>query len=215
MSTETLSVAFPKAQTSLLKTRKFLGEFERRLDQGDSNDLATLEGKVAVLINQLQREVTMLQTMVKNEPRTRRAVWSDRVDHFVHETGSLRQAFEVCLQRNRSARGELMRGISGMRRRPDHEEMRMREAEALERSKNNINMMIGMTKGLVKSAKTQGTMLKRVRTTALNVASNLGLSSSIVRLIQRREAQDRLLVYIGMIVTLLIIGLVYYLVRIM
>lgn len=47
----------------------------------------------------------------------------------------------------------------------------------------------------------------------LDVASTLGLSRSIMRVIERRQFMDQLILYGGMFVTLLVIFLLWYYLR--
>lgn len=55
----------------------------------------------------------------------------------------------------------------------------------------------------------QGDRLKGVQRTLLTMASTLGLSDSVIKMISRREFMDRLLVFTLMILTLLVFFLCY------
>ena len=55
----------------------------------------------------------------------------------------------------------------------------------------------------------QGDRLKGVQRTLLTMASTLGLSDSVIKMISRREFMDRLLVFFLMLVTLLVFFLCY------
>ena len=55
----------------------------------------------------------------------------------------------------------------------------------------------------------QGDRLKGVQRTLLTMASTLGLSDSVIKMISRREFMDRLLVFALMILTLLVFFLCY------
>eukprot|EP00054_Salpingoeca_dolichothecata_P010548 m.58828 g.58828 ORF g.58828 m.58828 type:complete len:182 (+) comp19048_c0_seq7:101-646(+) len=56
----------------------------------------------------------------------------------------------------------------------------------------------------------QGRVLKRVRTSLLNVANTLGLSHSVMRYIENRGLQDKYIFFVGAFLTLLIMFLMYY-----
>lgn len=55
----------------------------------------------------------------------------------------------------------------------------------------------------------QREMLKRTRTRMLNFLNTLGLSNSVMNLIERRAYQDKFVLYGGMLVTISVMFLVY------
>lgn len=63
------------------------------------------------------------------------------------------------------------------------------------------------------SAREQGTLLKRARGGMLDIANSLGLSKLLATNISKREQEDRMIVYVGMVLTLLFLGLLYYIFR--
>lgn len=60
------------------------------------------------------------------------------------------------------------------------------------------------------SLKTQRSTLKSAHRKVLDVASSLGLSSNLMRLIERRTTADKILVYGGMVLVTLLVALIYW-----
>lgn len=52
-------------------------------------------------------------------------------------------------------------------------------------------------------------VLKRTKTRMLNFANTLGLSNTVLQLIERRTYQDKFILFGGMIVTIVIIFFIY------
>lgn len=59
----------------------------------------------------------------------------------------------------------------------------------------------------------QGLSMKGVRKKMLNFAQTLGVSNTVMRLIERRTTQDKYILFGGMIVTLIIMFLLYKLLK--
>lgn len=60
------------------------------------------------------------------------------------------------------------------------------------------------------SLKTQRSTLKSAHRKVLDVASSLGLSANLMRLIERRTTADKILVYGGMVLVTLLVALIYW-----
>ena len=56
----------------------------------------------------------------------------------------------------------------------------------------------------------QVTWLQNAHRRVLDMTNTLGLSNTVMRMIEGRSRQDRIIMLLGMIVTLLIMALVYY-----
>ena len=67
--------------------------------------------------------------------------------------------------------------------------------------------MIAHGENTLLNLKEQNSMLKTIKTKMLNVTNSLGLSNSLIRLIERRNANDKYVLYGGMLITLFIMFL--------
>lgn len=73
--------------------------------------------------------------------------------------------------------------------------------------------MINHSENLLDNLKSQSISLKDVKRKILNVSNTLGLSNTLLRMIERRSASDKVILYGGMVITCIIMFLtIYYLV---
>lgn len=67
--------------------------------------------------------------------------------------------------------------------------------------------MIDHGENLLGNVKIQNSTLKEVKRKILSVSNTLGLSNTLIRMIERRSASDKYILYGGMIITCIIMFL--------
>jgi hypothetical protein len=87
------------------------------------------------------------------------------------------------------------------------------ERRALQSSSGMVDELAAFGEGVLASLREQRGMLKGAHRRVLDVGATLGLSSTLMRVIERRTAGDRIIVYGGMGVVLLLLGLAVWLTR--
>lgn len=73
-----------------------------------------------------------------------------------------------------------------------------------------VDDMLSTGGNILTSLRNQREMLKGARNKMVSIGNTLGLSDHTMRLIERRLSEDKYVMFAGMFVTLLIIGLVIY-----
>jgi Golgi SNAP receptor complex protein 2 len=92
----------------------------------------------------------------------------------------------------------------------DQEDYYYKQQEnSLKRSINQVDQYIEMGTESLYKLKQQGGALKNARRKMLDVANTLGLSSSTIRWIEKRTAEDQYIFWVGAIVTIIIMYFVY------
>lgn len=76
-------------------------------------------------------------------------------------------------------------------------------------SNREMDYMIMSGHGVLENLKSQRLTLKGAQRKILDLANTLGLSNTVMRLIERRTYQDKFILYGGMIVTLIIMFLIW------
>lgn len=76
-------------------------------------------------------------------------------------------------------------------------------------SNREMDSMIMSGHGVLENLKSQRLTLKGAQRKILDLANTLGLSNTVMRLIERRTYQDKFILYGGMIVTLIIMFLIW------
>lgn len=85
------------------------------------------------------------------------------------------------------------------------------EGQALQRSHRVVDELIELGSTIKSTLMQQRITLKAIRRKVLDLATTLGVSHSVIRMIEQRNFIDKIIVYTGMIFTLLLLAfLVYY-----
>jgi len=87
------------------------------------------------------------------------------------------------------------------------------ERSSLTVSHAMIDEFTSMAGNVLGSLRAQRGVLKSAHKKALDVATTLGMSSSLIRFIERRTLGDRIIVYGGMVVIMMLVVIVWWLVR--
>lgn len=111
-----------------------------------------------------------------------------------------------------SARNELFGDLNGVRTRERFQDHAVREHQSWKDSLRNVDEMTAMGKAVLESLKSQRGILKKARRKAIDLANVLGVSSSVIRMIEKRDYGDRIIVFVGMFLALLVLAFLYYVV---
>ena len=116
-------------------------------------------------------------------------------------------------ERERAEREQLLRGGGGGNDAViDMAEAARREGVSLSRSHQVADELFGMGTAVLHNLQDQRDRLKDARRKLLDMANTIGLSSTLIRQIERRQLADKIIVYSGMVITMLILfGLYWYL----
>jgi Golgi SNAP receptor complex protein 2 len=85
-----------------------------------------------------------------------------------------------------------------------------REGRALGRAGRAADDIIGVGTAVMGSLSEQRATIKGARTRVLDMMHTLGMSNSLIRMIERRLWTDRMIMYAGMVVTLLVFYYFYH-----
>ncbi|PSC73478.1 Qb-SNARE Bos1 Membrin family [Micractinium conductrix] len=202
-----------------------------RLETAEQNSRAIvptgLSAELQQQVQQLQRlsgeldAVWRMQSL--REPPSKRDVWKRKVEQVAEETDALaaglqrfthrqqrrhaeeRQRQEL-LERRHGGGGPLGGGLGGM-------EAEVKAARHVTNSKRVLEEAYETGVDIVGAMSGQRERLKATHRKVLDVLNTIGLSDSLLRLVERRHRLDKLLVYGGMLGTLLVVAGVYWLVK--
>lgn len=80
--------------------------------------------------------------------------------------------------------------------------MAARENQSLKRSSDMVSDLSSLSNAVLSSLGDQRSSLKNAHRKVLDIANRIGLSSSLLRVIERRDIVDKWIVYGGMVFTL-------------
>ncbi|XP_047309589.1 membrin-11-like [Impatiens glandulifera] len=209
----TLSELYHSSKRLLIRTRDGLERLERlefSSNAIDSPDLSTAIRKDITQIQSLCVEMDRLWSSIA--AKSQRDLWKRKVEQVAEEADSIRESLDRYLVRNEKRvqevkdRAELLGRANG----ESSHILRIfdEEAQAMQSARNSSRMLEeSYATGVAVLAQYAGQRerLKRAQRKALDVLNTVGLSNSLLRLIEKRHRVDRWIKYVGMFFTIIIL----------
>ncbi|XP_062612607.1 Golgi SNAP receptor complex member 2-like [Saccostrea cucullata] len=172
-----------------------------------------IQAKIDIIVSNCER----LTILVNKEPPTRRANAKLRADQLKydcqHIQAGLRQLQQKrhMLEQQELDREELMSRTFTANDQDTSIEIdhAVQHHERLAFSNKEVDNMILSGHGVLENLRSQRLTLKGAQRKILDLANTLGLSNTVMRLIERRTYQDKFILYGGMILTLIIMFLIW------
>ncbi|GAM23973.1 hypothetical protein SAMD00019534_071480, partial [Acytostelium subglobosum LB1] len=182
--------------------------------------------KIQADINQLSRIADQLDGMVANESPANRDLWRitlltfnhsitySKVKKLTEEVKSLRKSMDMYLQRTYKKQIEDEERSKLFSRRKDTQNSAlsnlMKENDLLKDSNQTIDEMTDTGNSIIYALAGQNSRLKSVHKKIYDIANTLGLSRNVINRIKRRQQQDKIFVYSGMVIVLIFLYIMYY-----
>ncbi|CAH1439595.1 unnamed protein product [Lactuca virosa] len=211
----TLSELYQRSKRLLLKTRDDLERVERLEFSSSAGAIGSSELSVAVRrdISQIQAlcsEMDGLWRSVASKPQ--RDLWKRKVEQVAEEADSLRESLDRYMQRQQRRMQEAQERTELLGRANGESSHVLRifdeEAQAMQSARNSSRMLEEASAtgaAILAKYSEQRERLKGAQRKALDVLNTLGLSNSVLRIIERRNRVDQWIKYAGMILTFVIV----------
>ncbi|KAF5799370.1 putative GOSR2/Membrin/Bos1 [Helianthus annuus] len=206
----TLSDLYNRSRRLLLKTRDDLEKLERLFAAVDSPELSVSVRRDISQIQTLCSEMDGLWRSVASKPQ--RDLWKRKVEQVAEEADSLRVSLDRYMQRQQKRLQEAQERADLLGRTNGESSHILRifdeEAQAMESARNSSRMLEEATAtgtAILAKYSEQRERLKGAQRKALDVLNTLGLSNSVLRIIERRNRVDQWIKYAGMILTLIVV----------
>lgn len=176
----------------------------------DSPELAF---KIKKDIGQIQSLCAEMDRLWRSVPlKGQRDLWKRKVEQVAEEADSLKESLDRVSMRQQRRMQEVRDRAELMERANGEGEHVLKifddEAQALQSARNS-HMMIeeAYATGVAVLSKyaDQRDRLKRAQRKALDILNTVGLSNSVLKLIERRHRLDKWIAYAGMIVTVVVV----------
>ncbi|KAK8718770.1 hypothetical protein OTU49_014485 [Cherax quadricarinatus] len=196
----------------------------RLLQEITSNDLAKVEQSrtpeeyseaesvVMQKLDTIHSNCTRLSILINKEPPSRRVNAKYRVDQLKYDLQHVQNSFGM-LQHRRQVRAREMQERDALLSRKfttndqqetsiflDHE---LQHHDKLQDANRNVDELLGAGTNIMQSLRDQGSTLKGAHKRVLDLANTLGLSNTVMRMIERRSTQDKYILFAGMVIVLL------------
>ncbi|OIW04202.1 hypothetical protein TanjilG_00762 [Lupinus angustifolius] len=201
----TLSEIYQSAKKLLMKTRDGLERVERgELSSSDSvqNDISQIQS-LCIQMDRFWRSISV---------KSHRDLWKRKVEQIAEEAESLKESLDKYNLRNQKRmteakeRAELLRRVNGdsshVLRIFDEEEQAMQSVRTSARELENAN---AVGEAILSTIHGQRERLKSAHRKALDVLNTVGISNSVLRLIERRNRVDQWIKYAGMLLTIIFV----------
>ncbi|KAI4308137.1 hypothetical protein L6164_031241 [Bauhinia variegata] len=209
----TLSEVYQSAKKLLLRTRDGLERLERL-------EYSTSAGMDTELSFSIKKDITQIQSLCVEMDRlwrsiaakSQRDLWKRKVEQIAEEAESLRQSLDKYSLRNQKRmmeakeRAELLGRASGdsshILRIFDEEAQAMQSVRS---SSRELESATALGEAIISSIHGQRERLKSAQRKALDVLNTVGISNTVLRLIERRHRVDQRIKYAGMLLTIVFV----------
>ncbi|XP_010251670.1 PREDICTED: membrin-11-like [Nelumbo nucifera] len=210
----TLSEIYQSSKRLLLKTRGGLERLER-FEFSSSNGVDSPELSYAIKrdISQIQSlcvEMDRLWRSVASKPQ--RDLWKRKVEQVAEEADSLKESLDKHLLRHQKRMMEAKERAELLERANGDSAHVLRifddEAQAMQSARNSSRMLeesYSTGVAILSKYAEQRDRLKRAQRKALDILNTVGLSNSVLKLIERRHRTDKRIAYAGMVVTIIVV----------
>ncbi|KAK9825436.1 hypothetical protein WJX81_007409 [Elliptochloris bilobata] len=228
MSTD-LAVQHKEARSLILALRERVEQLEKaervnHLYGQASGQTQLLEEKLAALQRISQQMDSTWRMQVVRSSTAKSDIWKRRVEQVAEETDALKAALDKHTHHERrrqvedQERAELLARHAGQaggpnaswRGDPDEE---AQAASFVASSRRALEEAFETGSAALASMSGQRERLKSAQRKALDLLNSIGLSDSVLRMIDRRQQWDKWLTYGGMVVTLAVLALLWWWMR--
>ncbi|XP_024031425.1 membrin-11 [Morus notabilis] len=211
----TLSEKYQSSKKLLLRSRDGLERLER-LEYSSTSasiDSPDLSFSVKKDISQIHSICAEMERLWRSVPaKSQRDLWKRKVEQVAEEAESLKQSLDKYFLRNQRRMMEAKEKAELLGRANGESAHVLRifdeEAQAMQSVRNSSRLLEEASatgEAILFKYSEQRERLKRAQRKALDVLNTVGLSNSVLKLIERRHRLDRSIKYAGMLFTVVIV----------
>ncbi|KAK3590427.1 hypothetical protein CHS0354_024376 [Potamilus streckersoni] len=188
-----------------------------RLERAAGKDIHLVENEIQAQIDHIVSNCERLEILVNKEPPMRRATAKMRVDQLKYDCQHIQAALRT-LQHKRYQRENEERERENLLTRKFERnngdttvmiDAALQHNTKLQDANREIDNLIGSGSSIISNLREQRLTLKGAHRKILDIANTLGLSNTVMRLIERRTTQDKFIFYGGIILTCIIMFLAW------
>ncbi|XP_072955497.1 membrin-11-like [Typha angustifolia] len=217
----TLSEIYQSSRRLLLRARDGLERIERLESSSSSSSASSLGTGMdsSELAFSIKREISQIQSLCVEMDRLWRSIgargqrdlWKRKVELVAEEVDSLKESLDKILLRQQKRMLEAKERAELLERANGESSHILRifddEAQAMQSARNSSMMLeeaYSTGVAILSSYSVQRDRLKRAQRKALDILNTVGLSNSVLKLIERRHRVDKWIAYAGMVTTVVV-----------
>mmetsp|Transcript_10961 Transcript_10961/g.33846 ORF Transcript_10961/g.33846 Transcript_10961/m.33846 type:complete len:205 (+) Transcript_10961:200-814(+) len=157
-------------------------------------------------LQELQNQISTLRQLLDSERPERRALWKVKIDELGHEAtflaGDLRRVTQF--HAHARERDQLFHRRGGAAPSAAADDL-MEEGNSLARSSSQMDELMETGRASLDSLRQQRERLKNTHRNALTMINKLGLSNGLMKVMQTREKNDRVLLVVAVCFVLFVL----------
>ncbi|KAJ0181206.1 hypothetical protein K1T71_003291 [Dendrolimus kikuchii] len=180
----------------------------------DPNNAEEVENAIQTKINAVSANCEKLDIFVYKTPINQRSMVKMRVDQLKYDNKHIQASLNNAQNKRRRREQELIDREQLLSRRFGHDHTAItvdylaQEQVSLQNSHRNVDDMLHTGSNILETLKYNRETIKGAHRRIIDLANTLGLSNATISLIERRVAQDKYVLFGGMLVTLFVVVLV-------
>ena len=173
-----------------------------------------------LVLDELSMQLDIMEQLVQRETPAQREVWKRKILDLREDAKTFRRMGEDYDRkmhanlRHQRERDELLRRRKTQPRHTSVDEGDMSnladEGQSLQQSQYMVGDLLASGEASLMGLRGQREKIGGVTKTLMNISNRLGLTQSTMRIIERRDITDAYLVFGGMIVTLIVLYVVWF-----
>ena len=203
----------PTFSELLPEEKRRLHELEQQFHEVGRGTSFSQINDIFLGLSEMCRRFEQLDKLVLSEPKDRREDCKRRISHLRNSHEHIKSSLESWVERNSQFNFEMQkRDLFGN---ADLEGGTMSDAEIAENSSLNnssrmMNDYLAVGKETLGNLLSQRERIKSVQRKVLDILNYLGLSNTIIKVVERRDSVDKWIVYAGMILITALLFVVYF-----
>lgn len=197
------------AYGAALKAKNELSALHEDFERGRNRSIA-VQQRLTMMSQEFRKKVEQLGSLGRGDPR-----WDRRIQQLETDASQMEQLLNTQLGHmfQRRQEEEKREQLFGNRGNGEDVADLAQERKGIDESISSINELIDSGRSIITGIGHNNNLVKGAHKKALNVASALGVSDSLMHVISGREGQDRLLVCGCSCFTITLFFVLYYFVK--
>ncbi|KAG7384427.1 Golgi SNAP receptor complex member 2 [Phytophthora pseudosyringae] len=211
---QTLDSLYPQARKLQFELKMQMSYLDSGRTGGRTD--AELQAEARANLSTLEQLLWQLDSLVQASAKpAERDTWAKKLQQLRSETHALGSTLEQHIYRlsRRAVEARERESLLGRRNggfdSGNGAMYAAQESESLQRSSQMVSDLTSLSQSILGDLGEQRNRMKNVRTKLLDIANRLGLSSSLLRVIERRDTVDFWIVVGGMLFTLVFLYVCY------
>ena len=201
------------------KTSSMLEEIPRyfqQLERCNEQKIQLLESEILSMLDAISENCSRLDTLVNKEPPQRRTSARIQVDQLKYDCHHYRTSLQNVIHRRMLREQEIREREELLSKKFSANEQNtaimidhaLQHNTSLQNAHRGMDDLLGSGSSILTNLREQKVSLKGAHKKILDIANTLGLSNTVMRLIEKRTYQDKYVLFGGMFITCVIMILV-------